>query len=142
MYILCSANISLPHTSGILSFPWISISSRDLCLGGEAKLRSVAVEDDILALEEDITEDREADTRVALDTTEAGGAAVRDGSIVDQGAGNNGVIAGDGHGEVGQRAGAIKSVATSRAITLGAGDLAIVCGDNAVIEEEKSGASV
>lgn len=73
-----------------------------LCLGGEAKAGTIGVENDILALEEDVTEDGEAQAGVALDTSEAGGAARLEGSIVDQGAGNNGVVTTNGDGEVGE----------------------------------------
>ena len=74
----------------------------DLCLSGKAEAGALGVENDILALEEDITEDGEANARVALDTTVAGGAASGDRGVVDQLTGDNGIVAIDGHGKVGQ----------------------------------------
>lgn len=119
-----------------------TISSRDLCLGGEAKTRSLRVENDVLALEEDITEDGEANSRVALDTTEALGATSRDGSVVDVLAGNNGVVATNGHSEVRQSGGAREDVATSRVAVLGTGNLLVVGGNNRVREQEEGGTSI
>lgn len=119
-----------------------SISLRDLCLGGEAKTRSLRVENDVLALEEDITEDGEAKARVALDTTEAGGAASADGGVVDERSGNNGVVAIDGHSEVRQTGRAREDIATSRVAVLGTGNLSVVGGDNRVGEQEKGGTSI
>lgn len=118
------------------------ISLRDLCLGGEAKTRSLRVENDVLALEEDITEDGEAKTRVALDTTEAGGAAGADGSVVDVLAGNNGVIVTNGDSEVRQISRAREDVATLDLAVLGSSNLFVVGGDNRVREQEKGGTSV
>ena len=122
-----------------------TISSRDLfhlCLGSEAKTRSLGVENDVLALEEDITEDGEANARVALDTTVAAGATSRDRCEVDVLAGNNGVIAIDGHGEVRQSGAAREDVTTSRAAVLGARNLLVVGGDNRAIEQEESGTGI
>ena len=118
------------------------ISLRDLCLGGEAKTRSLRVENDVLALEEDITEDGEAKTRVALDTTEAGGAAGADGSVVDVLAGNNGVIVTNGDSEVRQISRAREDVATLDLAVLGSSNLFVVGGDNRVREQEKGGAGI
>lgn len=115
---------------------------RDLCLGGEAKTRSLGVENDVLALEEDITEDGEAKARVALDTTEAGGAAGADGSVVDVLAGNNGVIVTNGDSEVRQISRAREDVATLGLAVLGPSNLSVVGGDNRVREQEKGGTSV
>lgn len=70
-----------PHFSHSIS---ISIYSSYLCLGGKAKARALRVENDVLALEEDITKDGESNSRVALDTAVARRATSRDRSIVDQ----------------------------------------------------------
>lgn len=118
------------------------ISLRDLCLGGEAKTRSLRVENDVLALEEDITEDGEAKTRVALDTTEAGGAASADGGVVDVLSGNNGVIVTNGDSEVRQISRAREDVATLDLAVLGSSNLFVVGGDNRVREQEKGGAGI
>lgn len=82
--------------------PSIKIVLADLSLGSKTKLRTRRIEDDILSLQEDVTEDRETQTGVALDSAEAAGAAGGDRGVVDDGAGHNGVVAVDGHGEVRQ----------------------------------------
>jgi hypothetical protein len=119
-----------------------SQSADHLFLGGKAEARSLGVEDDVLALQEDITEDGEANARVALDTTVAGGATSGDLGVVDQLTGDNGVVAVDGHSEVGQGGGTGEDVASVGVTVLGAGDLLVVGGDNAVREQEKGGAGV
>lgn len=53
-----------------------------LCLSSETELRAAGVENDVLALQEDVAEDGEANAGVALDTTEAGVAG--QGSVVNQ----------------------------------------------------------
>lgn len=111
-------------------------------MGSETKLGASRVKNDILALQEDITEDGEANARVALDTTVAGGATSGDLGVVDQLTGDNGVVAVDGHSEVGQGGGTGEDVASVGVTVLGAGDLLVVGGDNAVREQEKGGAGV
>lgn len=124
----------------------VLIAPRDqpirLSLGGEAKTGAVGVKDNVLALQENVTEDGEVQAGVALDTAEAGGAAVLERSVVDQGAGNNGVVAANGDGEVGESGGAGDGVATSGGVLLSAGDLVVVVGDNVVGEQQEGGASV
>jgi hypothetical protein len=114
----------------------------DLCLSGKAEAGPLGVENDILALEEDITEDGEANARVALDTTVAGGASSGNLGVVDQLTGDNGIVAIDGHREVGQCGGTGEDVATVGVAVLGAGDLLVVGGDNAGGEQEEGGAGV
>jgi hypothetical protein len=114
----------------------------DLCLSGKAEAGALGVENDILALEEDITEDREANARVALDTTVAGGAASGNRGVVDQLTGDNGIVAIDGYGKVGQGGGTGEDVATVGVAVLGAGDLPVVGGDKAAVEQEEGGAGV
>ena len=132
---LCTTSqIEVPRFSHIILFY--------LCLGSEAKARALGVEDDILALEEDITEDGESNARVALDTTVAGGAASGDGSVVDQLTGNNRVVAIDVDSEVRQGGGARESVATDGVVVLGTRDLLVVGSNNGVIEQKQSGSGV
>jgi hypothetical protein len=119
-----------------------TISSRGLRLSGETKARAFCVENDILALEEDITEDGEANARVALNTTEAAGATSRDRSVLDVLSRNNGIVATNGHGEVRQIGVAREDIATSRVVVLGAVNLLVVVRDNAVIEQEECSSSV
>lgn len=119
-----------------------TIPSRDLCLGGETKTRSFRVENDVLALKEDITEDGEAKASVALDTTEAGGATRVDGSVVDEASGNHGVVATDGHSEVRQVGRAREDIATRRVAVPGALNLSVVGVDDRVREQEKGGTGI
>jgi hypothetical protein len=114
----------------------------DLCLSGKAEAGALGIENDILALEEDITEDGEANARVALDTTVAGGAASGNLGVVDQLTGDNGIVAIDGHGKVGQGGGTGEDVATVGVAVLGAGDLPVVGGDKAAVEQEEGGTGV
>ena len=56
----------------------------DQRLGGEAQLWAAStIEDDELALEEDVTKDGEANAGVGLDAAEAGCAACVGGGVVD-----------------------------------------------------------
>lgn len=119
-----------------------TISFRDLCLGGEAKTRSLGVENDVLTLEEDITEDGEAKARVALDTTKAGGAASTDGGVFDVLSGNNRIVVTNGDSEVRQISRAREDIATLSLAVLGASNLFVVGGDNRVREQEKGGAGI
>lgn len=114
----------------------------NLGLSSETKARAVGVEDNILALQEDITKDREAQTRVALDTTEALGGALRDGGVVDQITRNDSIIAGDGNREVRQGSRAIEGVATSRGVRSSTADLLVVGGDDLIIEQQEGGTGV
>jgi hypothetical protein len=113
-----------------------------LFLGSEAETGSRGIEDDVLALQEDITEDGESNASVALDTTKASRAALLGGGVVDQVTGDNSVIARDGDGEVGELGRAVESVATSLLVVLSTIDLLVVGRDNIVVEEKESGAGV
>jgi hypothetical protein len=113
-----------------------------LSLSSKAESWALGVKDDILALEEDITKDRESDAGVALDTTEAGGAAVGDGGEVDVFTGDDGVVAVDDGGEGGESGGAGEDVAAVGGAVLGPGDLRVVVVDDAVVEQEEGGAGV
>ena len=75
--------------------------SVDLSLSSEAELRTLRVEDHVLALQEHITQDGQSETAVALDTAVAGGAAGRNGSVVDVLARNDGLVVADHDGEGG-----------------------------------------
>jgi hypothetical protein len=126
------------HSSSHISHSIIS----SLFLGSEAETRTLRVENNVLALKEDITEDGESNARVALDTTVAGGATGGNRSIVDQRARDHGIIATNGDSEVGQSSGAREDVATNRVAVLGARDLLVIGRDNRVVEQEKSGTSI
>lgn len=108
-------------------------------LGGESELGSRAGlgEDNKLALEEDVTEDGEANTGVGLDSTVALGAG--DGSVVDVGAGDGELGAADDGGEAGKSGATAEDVSTLAAGVRSAADLFVVGLDDGVGEEEKSG---
>lgn len=119
------------------------MTRRDLGgLSGEANLGALGVEDGVLGLQEDVTEDGEAEARVALDTAVAGGAAGGDGGVVDDGAGHDGIVGADGDGEVGQGGGAVEDVAAILRALLSAGDLLVVGSDDIGGEHHEGGAGV
>lgn len=124
-FLCTTSHIEVPHFSHAILFY--------LCLGSEAKAGALGVEDDVLALEEDITEDGESNARVALDTTVASGATSCDSCIVDQLTRNNSIITTNGDCEVGQGGGARESVTTDGLVVLGARDLLVVGRNNGVI---------
>lgn len=115
---------------------------RHLSLGGEAESGTLGVEDDVLALEEDITQDGEAETRVALNTANASGAALLERGVVDVLARDDGVVGADNNGEFGELGFAGKDVASSGCVVLGALDLLVVGIDDFVIEHDEGGTGV
>lgn len=112
-------------------------------LGRKAQLwASAAVEDNELALEEDISKDVDADAGVGLDAAEAGRAARVGGGVVDVRARDGGRVAADGEGDGWESGAAGVGVATLGLVVLGAGDATVVGGDDAVVEQEKGGPGV
>lgn len=114
---------------------------RCLRLGSEAKLEVVTIENNVLALEENITENAETNARVGLDTTVASTAAAS-GSIVDVVTRNDSRVATNLDSEVRKTSTAVKDVSTFGAGVLGTVNLAIVVGDDAVVEEDEGGTGV
>lgn len=98
------------------------------------------VEDDELALEEDVADDGEADAVVALDAAEA--LAARGGRVVDVRAGHGALLAVDDEREGGQIGGAVEDVAAVVGAVLGARDLLVVGRDNVAGQVEQGGAGV
>ena len=98
--------------------------------------------DHVLALEEDVAEDVQAEAVVGLDAAEAGAAAGRDGRVVDELAGYGLGDAADGDGEVGQRGRAREDVAALVAVDLGAADLGVVGAGDGSVDVDQGGASV
>lgn len=96
--------------------------------------------DNILALEEDVTEDAEADALVGLDTTEAG--AVTDRRVVDVLARNGLLDAADGDGEIGRGGSAGEDVTTLSSAVLRAADLGIVGTNDGRVGVDESGTRV
>lgn len=94
----------------------------------------------VLALEEDVAEDVEANARVALDTAEAAVSASR--SVVDVLSRDGLLNATDSDGEGGERGAAGEGVASLGVVELGTADLGVVGADNGVINEDEGGASV
>lgn len=117
--------------------------SLDQGFGCKAQLwAGVSVEDDELALEEDVTEDVDADAGVGLNAAEAGRAARVGWGVVDVRARDRGCVAADGEGN-GRKGGAARvSVAALGLVVLGAVDTAVVGGDDSVVEEEKASSGV
>ena len=112
-------------------------------LGRKAKLwRRSAAEHDELALEEDVTVDREPDARITLDTTKALRARRVGRRVVDVAAGHDGAVGADAERDAGQRGAAGKDVTTVRRRVGGAGHLAVVGGDDGGGEVEERGAGV
>ena len=116
--------------------------SVDLSLSSEAELRTLRVEDHVLALQEHITQDGQSQTAVALDTAVAGGAAGRNGSVVDVLARNDGLVVADHDSEVRKVSRARENVATSFIALLGAGNLLVVGGNDLIVEEDEGGTGV
>ena len=100
------------------------------------------IEDSVDALEEDVTEDGEANTSVSLDTAEAGRAGGVGGSVVDVRARDDEELATDVDVEGREGGGAGEDVATVSAAALGAGDLGVVGTDSGGGEVEEAGAGV
>lgn len=115
---------------------------RESSLRSESKSRPVRIENNILALQEDIAEDGEAQAGVALDTTEAGRASFADGGVVDILPWNNGLVVSDDDGEVGQLGVAVESVATGLRVVLGALHVLVVVVDDGFGEEKEGSAGV
>ena len=104
--------------------------------------RAVTVENNELALEEDIAEDGEADTRVGLDPAEASGAGAIGGGVVDVRAGDGGLVAANGEADVRKSGAAGVSVAALLLVILSAVDTAVVVRDDIIVDEEESGSGV
>lgn len=77
-------------------------ASKHLSLGSKSKTGPIRVKDHILALKEDITKDRESQSRVTLDPAVAGRAALLERGIVDHVAGDDGSVVTDLDFEIGQ----------------------------------------
>ena len=101
---------------------------RDTCLLGETEARRARgdVVDNVLALEEDVTENVEADALIGLDASEAGSGARGDGGVVDELSRHGLGDAADGDGEVGQSGRAGEYITALCVVDLGAGDLGVV----------------
>lgn len=80
----------------------------------------------VLALDEDVAEDAEADAGVGLHATEAGVGAVGGGCVVDVLSGNDLLDAADGDAEVRQGGAAWESVAALAVVEHGSRDLGVV----------------
>ena len=111
-----------------------------LRLLSKANLRTSAVENDVLALEEDITKDGETDSGVALDTTEAGTITV--GSEVDVSARNGVDGATNLNTKVRESRGAREGIAAGALAVLSTLDLSVVGRDDVVVDVEERSAGV
>jgi hypothetical protein len=119
-----------------------------LCLGdtgllGKAEAGgAIALEDDVLALEEDVTEDGDTDVGVALETTEAGAGAGRERGVVDVLAGDGEFGAADDDAEGGESSRAGERVTTLSCVVLGTADLGVVGADDGLGEVHEGGAGI
>ena len=120
-----------------------TLSGTVLPLGGNTESRGGrVVEDDVLALEEDVAVDGEADAGVGLDATVAGAAARGDGGVVDVGAGNDGAVAADAECQAGEGGGAGEDVAAVGGRVLRARNLSVVRADEGGGGVDEGGAGV
>jgi hypothetical protein len=117
-------------------------SATSLSLRRESKARAALrlVEDGVNSLEENIAKDREAQTLVRLNASEALGTTSR--SKVNVTARNDESLAVDSDVEVGQLGGAREDVAALVAVVRGAGDGRVVVVDDIIGEEHEGGAGV
>jgi hypothetical protein len=109
---------------------------------GKPKPRAATarLEDDVLALKEDVTENAEADALVGLDATEA--SAVTDRSVVDELTRDGLLDAADGDGEVRQSSGAGEDVTTLGRRVGRSGNLSVIGADNGRVGVDESSTSV
>lgn len=114
--------------------------ARRLLSPAQARGLGAGIEDDILALEEDVADDGETDAGVPLDTTEAGAAAR--GRVVDVVTGDGALGVANDEGEAGQVGGAGEDVAAVAGAVLRVLHLLVVGADDVLGQVEESGASV
>lgn len=110
-----------------------------LSLGGETELVLLGIEDNVLGLEEDVTEDVDTNVTSGLETTEALATLL---GVVEVLAGNSGGVRANGDLEVRESGRAVKDPATLGLGVLGTADLLVVGGDGAVVQEEQGGTGV
>jgi hypothetical protein len=111
-----------------------------LLLGSESNLGTLRVEHNVLALEENVTEDGQTDARVGLETT-VGVAGVNSGKANVISGNGSGVVT-NLEGQIGGSGAAGENVTTLGRVVLGTINLLVVGVDNAVVEEEQSGTGV
>lgn len=119
--------------------------SRSLHAGGLGKTDTGGagvLEDDVLALEEDIAEDGDTDVGVVLNATKAGSASGREWSVVDVLSWHNLGNATDSDREVGQGGAAWESVTALGSVELGSGDLGVVSLDDGSRDIDEGGAGI
>ena len=104
------------------------------------------MEDDELALEEDVAVDGEGQAVGALDAAEAEGGGLEvvgvGGGELDDVAGDDGAVAADAGGERGQLLVAVEDVAANAGAVLRRGHLRVVRGYDGVREQQQGGAGV
>lgn len=93
-------------------------------------------------LEGNVAEDVDADARAGLQSAEAGGAAIGDGSVVDEGSRNGDARRADAESEGGEGGGAGVDVTAIGVAVGGAGDLGVVCLHNGGGEVQEGGTGV
>jgi hypothetical protein len=115
-----------------------------LCLWSETDTWAALglVENDVLALQEDITVDGETNTSIALDTTVASGRTVTDWCVVDVLARHDSLVAINHEAEAWKSCAARENVTTVGRAVLGTRDLAVVGSDNRVGGEQERSSGV
>lgn len=131
------------HSLSPSAYRAISIHSLQVRLVGKTNAwRRALLVHDVLALEEDVAEDAEANAVVGLDAAVAGAAAGLDGRVVDVLSRDPLRLAADGQGEVGQSSGARENVSTVGVAVLRARDLGVVGLDDGSGQVEEGGSGV
>ena len=105
-------------------------------------MRSVAVEDNELALQENVTEYAESNPRVALNATEACLAASIDRREIDEGARYGSTVPADAESDIWKTAAAGESVSTLCRVIGCVWNSAVVGGHNWVVNKEQGGSSI
>ena len=114
-----------------------------LSLSGNTEPRgSGIVEDNVLALEEDIAKNVNADPGTGLETTEAGGASGVGGGVIEVAAGDDGAVGADAESQTGESGGAGEYVAAVGVGILRAGHLAVVGRHDSSRGVDEGGASI
>lgn len=116
--------------------------SLGLSLRRKSKTRSLSVENDILALQEDVSEDGELHAQVVLDTTKAGVRAVGHGGVVDVLAWNDSLVAVDVDGEVGEVRVTGEGPAAYQDVVNGTGHLEVVLNDDEGVDHDEGGTGI
>ena len=124
---ICHSSLKSQAKSSSFAVQWF-------CSKSNSKV--VAVENRKLRLQKDVSIDRKANTSIALNSSIASCSAVVCGRIVYECTWDNCFIGANSESERRKRCRARKCVATLAVVVLGAGDLAVVRGNNRIVQEK------